>query len=77
MLKSDDIPILNFRLKLFIFKFNYNFYNNRREFFQEVEHIKAQVTLVCKKNAPPRFGVFKKVLNNKNNLIVKVKFMKK
>ena len=48
-------------------------------------------TLVCKKNAPcakkthpcakkmhpPRFGVFKKVLNNKNNLLVKVKFMKK
>ena len=24
-----------------------------------------------------RFGVFKKVLNNKNNLLVKVKFMKK
>ena len=32
---------------------------------------------MCKKNAPPRFGVFKKILNNKNNLLVKVKFMKK
>ena len=30
-----------------------------------------------KKNAPPSFGVFKKILNNKNNLLVKVKFMKK
>ena len=29
------------------------------------------------KKCTPRFGVFKKVLNNKNNLLVKVKFMKK
>ena len=40
-------------------------------------------TLVCKKNAPcakkmhPPFWGIQKVLNNKNNLLVKVKFMKK
>ena len=34
------------------------------------------ITLICKKDAL-HFGVFKKVLNNKNYLLVKVKFMKK
>ena len=32
---------------------------------------------MCKKKAPPPFWGIQKVLNNKNNLLVKVKFMKK
>ena len=47
------------------------------------QQIIKYITLVCKKmhhvqkKAPPFWGIQKKVLNNKNNHLVKVKFMKK
>ena len=42
---------------------------------KKMHHVKKMHP--CAKKCTPSFGVFKKVLNNKNNFLVKVKFMKK
>ena len=41
-----------------------------------MHHVQKKRTHVQKKMHPPFWGI-QKVLNNKNNLLVKVKFMKK
>ena len=43
---------------------------------KKMHHVKKKRTHVQKKCTPPFWGI-QKVLNSKNNLLVKVKFMKK